>query len=132
MPYIVEVRAPFGKVWNLQDRWAIVNRRAVATLDDAQWRVAECISTVNVAQDGEGNPLAFSPAERADADAAISDAGGELTLADGCVVKVELTTLPELAVAARVPLPDFSMRTLDGVPADTARIIDAYNAAQEN
>lgn len=124
MPYTIsvcspsEVNPPSNPVVGEGGRW-ISSRRAVATEYEARTVVRDHVVAAGIPHGTTSDPFGL-------------DGGTVGPLPDGTVIEVKLTTLPELAVAARVPLPDFSMRTLDGVPADTARIIDAYNARQED
>ncbi len=88
MPYIIdtrEVAAPPNQDHGV--RAAVLSTFAVATLDEAQWAVAERIGDWHIAQEGMGAPGAFTPSERAEADAAIGKAGGSVRLG-GLVVEV--------------------------------------------
>lgn len=95
--------------------------RTVATLSDAQWSVAEEIANANSVAEGTGFTTTFTPHERSVADDAITEAGGRVTLAGGCVVDVRPVTTNELREQV-------GMRPLDAPnDADTMHAVDTFN-----
>lgn len=125
MPYIIdtrEVAAPPNQDHGV--RAAVLSSRAVATLDEARWAVAEHIGNANIAAEGMGAPGAFTPAERAEADAAIGEDGGYVRCADDTVI--EAHRVSGYALAQRVAAMGLDPRSSD---ADKlVRILAAYNA----